>query len=304
MSITRIRLRVPGSTSNLGPGFDCIGLAVGLYNDYLFECIENGFEIAFEGEGAEVLAKGESRTYRSLAHACSALGIETPAVRIVQHNAVPLARGLGGSATAVLAGIVAGYLFAGHDWNPTSVLDLAIQVENHPDNLTPSLLGGLTTSLVIDGHAPFVRVVPPPDLTTVTLIPDRGMETGSARQVLPTHYSRQDMVFNLRGSAMIMAALASNQLDHLALAMQDRLHQPHRVPLLPGMMEIIEAAVGAGSPGAALSGAGSGIFAFAYKDNERRIGAAMEAVAARHGMNSYCLYLPIDNTGLQVLEVG
>ena len=304
MSVSQIRLKVPGSTSNLGPGFDCIGLAVGLYNEFLFERIDSGLEISFNGEGAEVLAKGESRTYRSLAHACATLGIETPGVRIVQHNAVPLARGLGGSATAVLAGIVAAYLFAGQDWTAPAVLDLAGQIENHPDNLTPGLVGGLTTSLIIDGHLPFVKILPPADLTAVILIPDRGMDTPSARQVLPTHYSRQDTVFNLRGSAMIMAALASNQLDNLALAMQDCMHQPYRAPLLPGMMEIIEAAVDAGSPGAALSGAGSGIFAFAYKGNERRIGAAMEAAAASHGLGSYCLYLPIDNTGLRVLEVG
>lgn len=304
MTVNRIRLKVPGSTSNLGPGFDCIGLSVGLYNEFLFERTESGLEISFNGEGADVLSKGESRTYRSLALACSALEVDTPGVRIIQHNAVPLARGLGGSATAVLAGIVAGYLFAGQDWTPSVVLDLAGQIENHPDNLTPSLVGGLTTSLLIDGHAPFVKIVPPADLTAVLLIPDRGMDTPSARQVLPKDYSRQDMVFNLRGTAMIMAALASNQLDHLALAMRDCLHQPYRAPLLPGMMEIIAAAEDAGSPGAALSGAGSGIFAFAHKESERRIGEAMEATAASHGLGSYCLYLPIDNTGLQVLEAS
>lgn len=306
--VRRLELRVPASTSNLGPGFDVIGMALGLYNEFIFERLEGKAErkpeIIIEGEGADILMRGESRTYQALARASAQLGAEPPPVRIIQHNAIPLARGLGGSGTAVLAGIVAAFLFAGRDVDRSSVLDLALSMEGHPDNVTPQTVGGLTVSRASNGHVVYLKFAPPAHLRAVVCIPDRPLDTGLARQVLPTHYSREDVVFNIGGAAMTVAALATGNLEHLPLAMQDRLHQPYRAPLLPGMMEMIEAALAAGSPGAALSGAGSGIFAFAYAHNERAIGAAMERAAAQAGMKAYSLYLPINQDGLQIVDVA
>ena len=299
------RIRVPASTSNLGPGFDAIGLAVGLCNEFLFERLDSGVEIFIEGEGASVLNCGdENRTYRAFQAACQAIGRATPGVRIRQHNAIPLARGLGGSATAVLAGTMAAFLFHEREPKTSLILDQSFTIEDHPDNITPSLVGGLTVSASDNGHLAYVKAIPPHDLTTVTLIPDRDLGTRAARQVVPQQFSRDDMIFSVRGAGMIMAALATGQLTHLSLAMRDRLHQPYRAPLLPGMMEIFQAALDAGSPGVALSGAGSGIFAFAYARNERAIGKAMEKTAARFGMESYSLYLPIDNEGARIDEVS
>jgi len=301
----RVELRVPASTSNLGPGFDSIGLAVSLYNEFLFERIETGLEIILEGEGSTVLERGsDSRTYRAFRATHVALGHKIPGVRIVQHNAIPLARGLGGSGTAVLAGTLAAFLFAGVEPETSHVLDQSLTIETHPDNLTPSLVGGLTVSVVDGTRVVYVKVIPPPELTTVTLIPDRPLETGAARQVVPKQFSRQDAILNIRGAGMIMAALATGQLEHLALAMRDRLHQPYRAPLLPGMMAVFQAALEAGSPGVALSGAGSGIFAFAYPHNAQTIGEAMKAVAARYDTGAYNLYLPIDNDGVQIVDIS
>jgi len=304
VGVRRVELRVPASTSNIGPGFDALGLALGLYNEFLFERIEHGLEVHITGEGADLLARGESRTHKALERACGLLGVGTPAVRISQHNAVPLARGLGGSATAVLAGTVAAFLFAGREPAPAAVLDMALGMESHPDNLTPELVGGFTVSQVADAHVRWVKLNPPAGLSAVVLIPDRPMDTGLARQALPQQYSRPDVVFSLGGVAMLVASLATGQLDHLALAMRDRLHQPYRAPLLPGMLEIIQAAAAAGSPGAALSGAGSGIFAFARAGQEHAVAAAMEAEAARHDLGSYSLYPPVDTHGLRVVEAA
>jgi homoserine kinase len=177
-------------------------------------------------------------------------------------------------------------------------------MEAHPDNVTPSLVGGLTVSIINNSHVVYIKLIPPSNLTTVTLIPDRPLDTGLARKIVPQQFSREDVIFNIRGAGMIMAALATGQLDHLAVAMQDRLHQPYRAPLLLGMMEIFKAALEAGSPGVALSGAGSGIFAFAYPHNEHAIGEAMKAAATRFGMNAYSLRLPIDHAGMQILKVS
>ncbi len=303
-SIQRVELRVPASTSNMGPGFDALGLALGLYNEFRFERIAAGVEVHVTGEGADILNTGESRTYQALARACGLLGVETPAVRILQHNAVPLARGLGGSATATLAGTTAAFLFAGRELTPQALLDMALGMEGHPDNLTPGLVGGFTVSQVAEGHVRYLKCTSPAGLNAVVLIPDRPLDTGLARAALPAQYSRPDVVFNLGGIAMLVAGLATGQLEHLASAMRDRLHQPYRAPLLPGMLEMIQAALDAGAPGAALSGAGSGIFAFARPGQEQAIGAALEAEARRHGMGAYCLYPPLDMRGLQVTCVG
>jgi homoserine kinase len=297
-------LSVPGSTSNLGPGFDTIGLAVQLYNDFLIEKTDQPIEVIVEGEGADVLEAGrDSRTYRAFAAACEAIGRPVPGVRVIQRNAVPLARGLGGSATAVLAGVVAAFVFADEEPDVSSVLDQSFVVENHPDNLTPSLVGGLTVSAVDGDHVVHIKASCPTGLSTVTLIPDRPMLTAYTREVVPKSFSREDAVFNVRCASLLVAALLTGEMDKVALGMQDRFHQPYRTPLLHGMQDIFHAALAAGSPGVALSGGGSGIFAFALEEPQK-IGEAMKAAATRHGMDSYYLCLPIDHDGLRICDVS
>ena len=301
----RVELQIPASTSNLGPGFDAIGLALSLFNQFLFERIESGLEIVVEGEGKHLLElRTGNRTHRAFQAASEILGNKVSGIRIVQHNSIPLARGLGGSGTAVLAGTIAAFLFAGIEPERSRILDQSFTIETHPDNITPSLVGGLTVSALDAGHVHYVRVNPPSNLRAVILVPEQGMSTAEARTVVPRQFSREDTVFSIRGAAMLMAALATNQLDKLSLAMRDRLHQPYRSALMPGMAEIFEAALGAGSPGVALSGAGSGVLAFAYPENEKAIGDAMKATAAQFRMNAYNLFLPLNTDGLKIVEVS
>ena len=301
----RIELRVPASTSNLGPGFDAIGLAVGLYNEFLFERREAGLEIIIEGEGETVLGHGsQNLTHRAFQAVRENSDNPVSGLRIIQHNTIPLARGLGGSGTAVLAGTIAAFLFTGIEPETSRILDQSFTIETHPDNITPSLVGGLTVSLVDDNHVNYVKVIPPSNLTTVILIPDRGLDTGEARRAVPRQFSREDIILNIRGAGAIMAALATGQLENLALAMRDRLHQPYRSPLMPGIKDIFEVALKAGSPGVALSGAGSGIFAFAYPHNEKAIGEAMKGAALRSGINAYSLYLPVDVDGVKTVSLS
>lgn len=301
-----VEIRVPCSTSNLGPGFDAIGLALELYNTFTFERLSDSLEITIEGEGADQLDTGpDNRTYQSYAATFKALGSPPYPVHIHQHNEIPLARGLGGSATAVLAGVIGALVLLGKKPGVDDVLGYATRIENHPDNLTPSMVGGLTVSFWEPGRIVYVRLDPPARLTSVVLIPDFALETGEARKVLPGRVPLSDVVTALRGSAMIMAAMATGEIDKLALAMRDQLHQPYRAPLLPGMYDIFEAALEAGSPGVALSGAGSGIFAFALKDEDPdAIGQAMVREAAAHGIGSTYLILPIDRDGARIVQIG
>jgi homoserine kinase len=302
-SVREVRLRVPASTSNLGPGFDTLGLALGLYNEFLFERVEGESRFSVEGEGAEVLRQGPSRVLWALEAASAALGVPAPAIRLTQHNQIPLARGLGGSGTAALAGIVAAFLFAGRQLEPAQILSLGLKMEGHPDNITPQTVGGFVVSRAVDDEVIYLKLAPPAGLTSVVLVPDRPLDTGLARRALPEQYSRADVIYNLSNVALLVASLATGNIRHLAQAMRDRIHQPYRAPLLPGLLEIIDAALRAGSPGAALSGAGSGIFAFARAGQEQAIAAAMEAAAAKYGMAAYSLFLPVDTQGLEVLDV-
>lgn len=300
------KIRIPCSTSNLGPGFDAIGLALQLYNTFTFERLSDGLEITIEGEGAGQLETGpDNRTYRSYVAVFEALSLSPYPVHIHQHNEIPLARGLGGSATAVLAGVIGALVLLDKEAKVGDVLGYATLIENHPDNLTPSMVGGLTVSFWEPGRIVYIRLDPPERLTSVVLIPDFTLETGQARRVLPRQVPLVDAVTNLRGSAMIMAAVATGEIDKLALAMGDRLHQPYRAPLLPGMYDIFQAALEAGSPGVALSGAGSGIFAFALKDGDPdAVGRAMVREAAAGGINSTYLILPIDRDGVRITKVS
>jgi homoserine kinase len=299
-----IEIRVPASTSNLGPGFDTIGLALELYNTFVFTTGPevDGTSITIEGQGAGALETGsDNRAHRSMAAVFDSFGLKVPPVHIHQYNEIPLARGLGGSATAVLAGVMAAYAILDKDPAVDDVLAQSTKVENHPDNLTPSLVGGLTVSTMEPGHITYLKVPVPSQLSCVVYVPDVPMLTDKARQVLPQKVPFEDAVFNVRASSMLIAALATGSLEKLSIAMQDRLHQPYRVPLFPAMNEIFEAALGAGALGVALSGAGSGIFAFVV-DNPRGVGQAMKLAGDAHELGGSSRLLPIQHDGATIVR--
>ncbi len=297
-----IEVRVPASTSNLGPGFDTVGLAVQLYNTFIFKPSDD-LLITIEGHGAEEIETGpDNRTYRSFAAVFDSFGADVSPVHIHHHNDIPLARGLGGSATAVLAGVMAAYAFLGEKPSMDEILAQSTKIENHPDNLTPSLVGGLTVSIMKPGRIVYLKVPVSPQLVSVVYIPDVPMLTGQARQVLPKQVPLNDVVFNLQALAMFVAAMATGSLDKLAMAMEDRLHQPYRVSLLPGMKSLFKAALDAGACGVALSGAGSGIFAL-VAGNADEVAQAMTEVGGAYGLGGYSLVLPIQREGAKIVRV-
>lgn len=301
-SVVGIEVSVPGSTSNLGPGFGAIGLAVQLYNHFVFERISEGLEISIEGEGAEQLATvKENHAYQAYMAAFKALGVAPYPVRIHQRNEVPLERGLGGSSAAAVAGVIGAFSFLGREPKAVDVLACAALVETGSENLTSSTVGGLTVSWREKERISYIRLDPPENLTSVVLIPAFRLNTIQSKKVVPTQVSMEDARANLSGAAMVIAALVSGKTEKLSLAMQDRLHQPYRASLVPGLYDIFGAALRAGSPGVALSGAGSGIFAFAPKDDDPQgIGHAMVCEAAIHGMSSTYLVLPFDRSGARI----
>jgi homoserine kinase len=298
----RFVVRVPATTANLGPGFDALGMALSLYNRLEIESLADGLEISSRGEGAARLPIDASNlTYRAFRRVFEHVGRPVPPVRMTAEIAVPLSRGLGSSAAAVVGGLVAANEIAGRVVSRDELLRLATQMEGHPDNVAPALFGGFTTACLADGQVAWARLEPPAAIRAVVVIPEREVPTAQARAVLPEMVPRADAVLNVGRTALLVAAFATGDLEQLRTAMHDRLHEPYRAALIPGMPEALAAAREAGALGAALSGAGSTLLALAT-DRFEAIGAAMQAALSAHGLQSRALTLSPDLTGAVVEE--
>jgi homoserine kinase len=257
--------------------------------------------ITIEGEGAELLPTDEHnlvwRRMRELAEAVSAI---LPPLAVHIHNGIPLERGLGASGAASLCGLVAANSWLGNRLSKQELLDLAYQLEGHPDNVTPSLLGGCTVSVISNGSVTALPIPFPADIVCVLCIPNVRMPTHEARKVVPATISRADAVFNLSRTALLVASLATGRYDALRDAVQDRLHQPARASVFPQLMPLIEAAQTAGAYGAFLSGAGSTVAAFAHVEHAATIGQAMALTGAQHSLQCRTLVAAINHVGATV----
>jgi homoserine kinase len=281
----RVRVRVPATTANLGPGFDCLGMALELFNEVAAE-VGHELEFSLEGYGAQTLPRDRRNlVYRGLAAVFERAGVRVPGLKIFARNDVPLARGLGSSAAAVVGGMVAGNLLLGEPLSREELLALGAGMEGHPDNVAPALFGGCQ-AVARNGEG-FVRApLPlPPGLLAVLFIPEFEMPTKKARVLLPPQVSREDAVFNLARVAFLVRALVTGELEYLRQGTRDRLHQPARQALFPAMGRLFEAALQVGAVGVFLSGAGSSILAFS--DGEKKapgIAQALERAAVGAGV--------------------
>ncbi|OGS37908.1 MAG: homoserine kinase [Elusimicrobia bacterium RIFOXYD12_FULL_66_9] len=301
-SLARVTVSVPASTSNLGPGFDCLGLALGLRNELTLELIDGRGPalVHIQGEGAETLSLGESNLMVKAAR--QVLPRRLPGRLLFKSvNRIPLARGLGSSAAAVVAGLWAGaHLFGTLRRSEDELQDLAVRLEGHPDNVAPCVHGGLTASLTEQGRPRTHRLQLHPSLSAAVCIPAFELSTRKARAALPSKVPMADAVFNVARAVLLVRALETGRTERLADLMADRLHQPYRARLVPGLSEALAAAVKAGAAGAALSGSGPSVFAFVTGDAARRAGAAMQRAFARRRVSSHWLALDIDHQGVRV----
>lgn len=280
----RVRVSVPASVANLGPGFDTLGLALDLFNVLEVEPGDDGVEVRILGEGTD-LDPVDNLVVRAMEYAYSAAGRDLPPVRMRLINRIPVGRGMGSSAAAIVAGLVAASAMLDDPWPADRLLAMAAELEGHPDNVAPALWGGLVVSCRSGGATRWVRIEAPSELQAVLVIPEVPLLTRQARQVLPGSVPFGDAVFNVARVALLVAALSSRRYDLLREAMRDRLHQPYRATLVPGMEEGLQAAEQAGALGAALSGSGPSLLAFAVGDC-RPVAEAMQRALARHGVAS------------------
>ena len=277
-----LNVSVPATTANLGPGFDCLGMALDLRNTLEFRYGKPGLVV--EGEGKGVIETAATNLIQiSFRRVFDEIGRAVPDVAIRSFNRVPMYRGLGSSATAVVGGLFAANEMSGKQLSQERLLELAAEIEGHPDNAAAALLGGCQIVVPDKGKLITTEVPLPKKLGLVAFIPDMVMPTSEARTLLAPTVPRSDAIHNVGRAALLVTAFASANMDLLRVATQDRLHQPQRQAVFPAMKNLINAALGAGAHGAALSGSGSTVIAFT-SEKEMTVGYEMSEAAAKSGV--------------------
>jgi homoserine kinase len=308
----RVSVEAPATIANLGAGYDCLGLAVDLMLQVTIEALAAGegtaaVQLAVDGEGAgELPADRSNRLVVALETGLAELGVDGLdglAWRITMVNPIPLERGLGSSAAATVAGLVAASALVGRELDPSAVLRLAARIEGHPDNVAPALVGGLTASIALETRVESIRLDPPADVGLIAWIPDRRLPTSEMRRVLPDAVPRADAIANLARVAVGVAGLAAGRSDVLALLTQDLLHEPYRAAVYPELPHLIAAARAAGAIGACLAGAGSTVIASvpaASDPTARSVGDAFSTTAEYLGLPGRLVDLSVRSSGAQV----
>jgi homoserine kinase len=299
-----LRVRTPATSANLGAGFDTIGMALSLYNVFsVTECLPSGaFRTDTVGEGAIELSDIESNMIiKSYLAACGIWGVKGAGFELVSNNAIPLSRGLGSSAAAVVAGVLIADALNGIDASEEDLLQIMTKLEGHPDNVAPCYLGGMTVSCWDGDNLRYVRLPSlPSDMYVVVAVPDVKVRTSDARDALPEKVEFTDAVFNLGRAALLAAAWATGEWDLLSWGMDDRLHQQYRAKLFPGgdvIMDRVRAIPGC--LGVAISGSGPSVLAL-VRGKPRKTAETMCRTFSEYGVESLFFVLECDKGGAKI----
>lgn len=302
-------IRVPGTSANLGTGFDTLGLAVDLWNESMVEVVsgQRDHQVQIDGEGASSLpADADHLILKVASDVCRSHGGQMPTLRCRFSNRLPLARGLGSSAAARVTGAALGLLLAKGVADQAQVAAEATKLEGHPDNVVPAVYGGLTASLWAPPDQPLHhRYAIDGRWRLVVVIPEFHLETERSRQALPSMVTFSDACHNLARLPLLLAALEDGRPELLPAAIVDVLHQPYRVPLVPGIREVFRAAVTAGARGAYLSGAGPSVAAWVWQDEAvaQQVGQAMVAAFGNSQVQSRFVLPQLTTQGLSVSSI-
>ena len=304
MEVKSVKVRVPGTSANCGPGFDCLGVACTIYNELELTLLEEErLDIEITGDGAENIPVDERNiVWRSIQKLLERAGKaqEYKGAVIRMNNGVPLSRGLGSSATAIVGGLKAANECLGNPFTNRDLLQMATEIEGHPDNVAPAIFGGFTISIVRNGKPECFSLMPKLPVKLVVTVPDFFLPTKAARAVLPAEVPMKDAVFNIGRAAMLTAALCKGNKSFLRSVFDDALHQPYRAKLIPGMYDVFKAARAAGALGASMSGDGPCLIAFTV-ENADAVGMAMRDAFARNNVKSEYHVFDIDGTGATVI---
>lgn len=298
-------IRTPATTANMGPGFDVIGMALGLYNELQIQraCCRASSSIQVFGEGSPASADPrDNLIFRTYEKTCAELGLNAPHVRIQCLNRIPFARGLGSSSAAIVSGVLMAQIIHDRPMAKEDILDLITRFDGHPDNVLPCLLGGAVVSAQdAQGQLFYEKVEVHPSIRAYVYVPDKEMHTQEARTVLPDTYSRQDVVHNLGRLAILTQALAKGHVHNLKRAMTDRLHEPYRYPFMPGLQAVADQARSMDHWGLALSGSGPSLLILGPGDADW---TPLLDTGRTHGLEGQILDLKPLTTGARAYADG
>lgn len=300
--ISTATVTVPATTANLGPGFDCLGAALTLSNQFHFAVLPAGSAnvviTAIGNEASQVSTDASNLAYQAFVKVYEQLEHVPPPVSIEIRLGVPLARGLGSSATAIVGGLVGANALAGSPLTVEALMQLAIEIEGHPDNVVPALVGGCCLSVTgIDRDWELCDIPWHSSIIPIVAIPAFELSTKLARQVLPTTYSRADAIFNVAHLGLLLRGLETGNREWLKAAMQDRIHQPYRQALIPGYETVQAAVIKAGGYGMVISGAGPTLLALADSQTAETVKDAIATAWAQQDFAVQVHRLQIDDQG-------
>lgn len=292
-----LKVSVPASSANLGPGFDFVGLALNLYNHFYF------FEKGRENPPAEaIIITDDSLVHKGMDLLGERYGRDTRNIGVAIIASVPRTRGLGSSATLTLAGVIAANTLFSLKENVEDIINLATSIEGHPDNVAAALVGGLVVCIKTAEGIKYIKTMPKAPLKVIVAVPEFILSTDDARKVLPSEVSYSDAVNNAGRFGFFMASMLTGDYSRLSLAMEDLIHQPYRMQLVPGMREVMKAALDSGALGSCLSGAGPSILAFHDSDGTV-ISENMKATWQRSGIKADIYLLDVAEEGILCEEI-
>lgn len=299
-----IRVKVPATSANMGAGFDCLGIALDLYNIIEAEEIESGLKITIpESDKGYIETDERNLVFISMKRLFDEVGYRPKGLHINLINNVPITRGLGSSAACIAGGLVAANELIGCPLNKNDIIYLAAKMDGHPDNVLPALIGGMTVACIVEGEVKYVRIDLPDCIKLLVMVPDFQLPTSKARAILPQNVPMQDAVFNISRAALLTASLITGRLDNLPAAVDDRLHQPYRKGLIPHWDEIMSKTSELGTKGTFLSGAGPTLIAIMDKDYDK-IRTEMDKFLAAFEQHWDVSVMDVCRYGVELLAQG
>jgi homoserine kinase len=297
----RFSVRAPASSANLGPGFDALGLALDLWNSIEIETGGDEIQVAYTGSDAMGMDGQDNYSVRAMQQLAEEHNHKLPPFRLTAHIDIPVARGLGSSAAAIVAGMLAANYLLDLALAPDELFRSAAHMEGHGDNVGAALHGGAILSVPGLGRAVHLTDGQDLDLTAVVFIPDEHGATWVARAELPQHVALADAAFNIGAASGIVAGMLTGDVSAISAGMRDRLHEPPRSRLYPHLIPMSEAARAAGAIGACLSGAGPSVLALVTHDRMLDICQAMQESGEGASVAGSCRHLPISPRGAHVI---
>ncbi|MBQ0067997.1 MAG: homoserine kinase [Phascolarctobacterium sp.] len=301
----KIHLQIPATSANCGPGYDVLGLACSFYNEAIYEITDNyGFQLEVTGEGEEYLKPfGRNLAFSSFFRVWNEVTDgQRIGLKITMVNRIPMSRGLGSSSAAIVAGVMAANYLSDARLSKSQLLNYANDIEGHPDNVAPAIYGNFTISFIKDKIADCLVLKPVKPIKFVAVVPEFKLSTAEARRAIPETVPNKDAVFNTSRASLLVGSLLSGNYEYLATALEDKLHQPYRKHLIPGLEDVFTAAKKAGAYNAIISGAGSTVMAYVPCDGDcEKIGSAMQNAFEKKGVKSVYHIFDLDTEGAKAI---